>query len=31
MPIKSFRGLIADGDSHTIVLHTNNGSTDINS
>ena len=27
MPIKSFRGLIADGDSNTIVLHTNNGST----
>jgi len=27
MPIKTFRGLIADGDQDTIVLHTNNGST----
>jgi hypothetical protein len=27
MPIKSFRGLIADGAQDTIVLHTNNGST----
>ena len=27
MPIKTFRGLIADGGQDTIVLHTNNGST----
>ena len=27
MPIKSFRGLIADGGQDTIVLHTNDGST----
>jgi len=27
MPIKTFRGLIADGAEDTIVLHTNNGST----
>ena len=27
MPIKSFRGLIADGEQDTISLHTNNGST----
>ena len=27
MPIKSFRGSIADGSQDTIVLHTNNGST----
>ena len=27
MPIKSFRGLIADGAQDTIVLHTNDGST----
>jgi len=27
MPIKTFRGLIADGAQDTIVLHTNNGST----
>jgi len=27
MPIKSFRGLIADGNQDTIVLHTNDGST----
>ena len=27
MPIKSFRGLIADNTQDTIVLHTNNGST----
>jgi len=26
MPIKSFRGLLADGDQDTIVLHTNDGS-----
>lgn len=26
MPIKTFRGLIADGDQDTIVLHTNDGS-----
>jgi hypothetical protein len=27
MPIKTFRGRLADGDTQTIVLHTNNGST----
>ena len=27
MPIKTFRGLIADGTQDTIVLHTNDGST----
>jgi len=27
MPIKSFRGLLADGDQERIVLHTNNGLT----
>ena len=27
MPIKTFRGLIADGNQDTIVLHTNDGST----
>jgi len=27
MPIKSFRGLIADGSQATVFLHTNNGST----
>lgn len=27
MPIKSFRGRLADGSQHTITLHTNNGST----
>ena len=27
MPIKTFRGLIEDGDQDTIVLHTSNGST----
>ena len=27
MPIKTFRGLIADGATDTIVLHTNDGST----
>jgi hypothetical protein len=27
MPIKSFKGLIADGEQDTIVLHTNDGST----
>jgi len=27
MPIKSFRGLLQDGDTETIFLHTNNGAT----
>ena len=27
MPIKTFRGVLADGEQDTVVLHTNNGST----